>query len=48
MLAHELRNPLGPILTNLHILRLIGGDADGLEKAAHHHWNAKYVTWPAW
>jgi PAS domain S-box-containing protein len=27
MLAHELRNPLGPIRNGLHVLRLSGGDA---------------------
>jgi signal transduction histidine kinase/DNA-binding response OmpR family regulator len=33
MLAHELRNPLAPILNALHILRLSGTDADDAEKA---------------
>lgn len=31
MLAHELRNPLAPIVNALHILRLRGGNGPGLE-----------------
>jgi signal transduction histidine kinase/DNA-binding response OmpR family regulator len=33
MLAHELRNPLAPILNALHILRLSGTDTEAAEKA---------------
>jgi signal transduction histidine kinase/PleD family two-component response regulator len=33
MLAHELRNPLAPILNALHILRLSGTDSEDAEKA---------------
>ena len=41
VLGHELRNPLAPILTALHILRLRGGDAiekerTVIERQAHH------------
>jgi signal transduction histidine kinase len=34
MLAHELRNPLAPIRTALHVLRLAAGDRARVEKAA--------------
>ncbi|MGC4031773.1 MAG: ATP-binding protein [Tepidisphaeraceae bacterium] len=34
MLAHELRNPLGPIRNGLHLLKLQGGDRDVVEQAA--------------
>ena len=37
MLAHELRNPLAPLLTNLHILQLVGSDANSLEQAADYY-----------
>jgi PAS domain S-box-containing protein len=33
MLAHELRNPLAPLLNGLHVLRLAGGDAGAVEQA---------------
>jgi signal transduction histidine kinase len=33
MLAHELRNPLGPILNGLHILRLSANNRQALEQA---------------
>jgi PAS domain S-box-containing protein len=33
MLAHELRNPLAPLLTGLHVLRRSGGDPAAAEKA---------------
>ena len=33
MLAHELRNPLAPLLTGLHVLRRSGGDRPAIEQA---------------
>ncbi len=33
MLAHELRNPLAPVLNGLHVLRLSQSDGQALEKA---------------
>jgi PAS domain S-box-containing protein len=33
MLAHELRNPLAPIRTGLHVMKLAAGDRQAIEKA---------------
>src|SRR5581483_5226086 len=33
MLAHELRNPLAPVLNGLHLLRLSAGDREVIDQA---------------